>query len=145
MSLSSSYTATLASCVAVPQHDVFTTEINQFQLKVAYGVNKMFWKSWDNVTLKWDAPSPPAQVYLRFYETVNWQVGDVPIVTVGGYLATCATPGTFKGTSQWFWMAVLGYQPFNGANLPIQWAHIQYKGTNAGSIGLVPYPSLPPT
>lgn len=143
MSLSSTYSAVLAACTAVPQHDVFSTEINEFQLKVEYGVNKIFWRAWDNLTLKTDAPSPPAQIYYRFYETLEYEIGMTPLLEVGGYLATCATPGTFKGTSQWLWMAVLNYRSFDSFNIPIKSAHIQYKNTNAGSVGLVQYPLTP--
>jgi hypothetical protein len=144
MSLLSTYAAVLASCTAVPQHDVYASEIGSYQFKAAYGVNKYFWRAWDDLTLRIDAPSPPAQIYFRFYETLNYQIGDVPLITVGGYLATCATPGMFKGTSAWLWMAILGVQSFGSFNYPVTWAHIQYKNTNAGSIGLVMYPTTPP-
>lgn len=144
MSLLSTYAAVLSSCTATPQFPVYATEIGSYQFKAADNLNKVFWRSWDNLTLKIDAPSPPAQIYFRFYETINYQIGDVPLITVGGYLATCATPGTFKGSAAWFWMALLGVQSFGSANFPYNWAHIQYKGTNAGSVGLVLYPQLPP-
>jgi len=143
MTLSSNYAAVLASCVAVPQYPVFSSEVGEFQLRCTYGVNKVFWRAWSDVTLRIDAPSPPAQIYYRFYETLNYQVGDVPLLEVGGYLATCATPGTFLGTSQWLWMATLVYRSFESFNIPVRTAHIQYKNTNAGSVGLVQYPSSP--
>jgi len=145
MSLLSTYAAVLASCIAVPQYPVYASEIGSYQFKAADTINKVFWRSWDNLTLRIDAPSPPAQIYFRFYETLDYQVGMEPLVTVGGYLATCATPGSFKGTSAWLWMAILGVQGFGGANYPYNWAHIQYKNTNVGSIGLVLYPQTPPT
>lgn len=143
MSLLSNYAAVLASCTAVPQHDVFSTEIASFQFKAFYGVNKVFWRSWKDLTLKIDAPSPPARIFYRFYETLNYEVGMEPVIEVGGYLATCATPGTFKGTSAWLWMATLDVKSFGSFFYGVKWAHIQYKNTNAGSVGLVRYPLTP--
>lgn len=143
MSLSSLYTATLAACVAVPQHSVFATEQAEIQVKAFYGVNKTFWRAWDVGTMEWYAPSPPARCWVRFYETTGSIIGLEPLIETGGYLATCATPGTFKGTSQWMWMAILDYKPFAGSPYPITAVHVQYKNTNAGSIGMVRYPLTP--
>jgi len=143
MSLLSNYAAVLASCTAVPQHDVFYSEIAEFQFRCNYGVNKVFWRAWDNVLLKIDSPSPPAQTYFRFYEELEFVPGLDPLFEIGGYLATCATPGTFKGTSAWLWMATLNAKSFGSFFYAVTDAHIQYKNTNAGSVGLVRYPLTP--
>ena len=135
--------ATVAGCYNPLHPNYYATEVTQIQLKVKYGVNKVFWKSFDDGVLVLDCPGYPTQAYFRFYEGVQPIIGRTPIIEVGGYAAVCEQPGTFLGTSDWLWMAILNYHPFGSPPYPIRQAHIQYKGTNAGSVGMVRYPLNP--
>lgn len=121
-------------------YDVFNGE---FQLKVVYGVNKYFYRSWDVGTLEYNSPGYPTQCYISLWERPNADVTSEPIIKIGSYVAGCAQPGNFLGTSDWLWMAIGYYQPFGQTPLPYRQIHIQYKNTNVGSIGMVMYPLLP--
>lgn len=144
MSLSAMFDATIAACWAVPQQNYFATEIGEYQVKTRYGVNKTFWRTWDNVTLEWFAPAPPTLCYLRFYETVDSIVGKTPVFSFGGFSATCVLAGSGLGTTRWIWMATLDVSILGVPAYGVQSIHVQYKNTNAGSIGLVRYPLAPP-
>lgn len=141
MSLVEAYNAVKTSCVSVPQYPVSFTEPDaRFMVRIRFGVNKAFWKSWDDVALVIDAPSPPAQIYFKFYDPNYLAPTYDPLIVVGGYLATCDSPAPGLGISQWLWMAILAYNQRGQAPYPIQQAHIMYNNTNAGSVGLVRYP-----
>lgn len=144
MSLSSLFDATIAACWAVPQESVYGIEIGQFQVKSRFGVNKSFWRSWDDCTLEWYAPAPPTLCFLRFYETTNSIVDMTPVFSFGGYSATCVIAGSGLGTARWIWMATLDVSILGVPTYGVESIHVQYKNTNVGSIGLVRYPSAPP-
>ena len=133
----------MAGCVGPPYPSYYATEQCSIQVKAVWGVNKSFYRAWDEGILELDCPGYPTQAYYRFYEGLEPIAGRDPILEVGGYMAVCALAGTFKGSSYWLWAAVLNYVPFGGPPYPIRQAHIQYKNTNAGSIGLVRYPLSP--
>lgn len=141
--LSDAINATVAGCIDPLHPNYYATEVTQVQVRVRYGVNKNFWRAWDSGILELDCPGYPTQAYFRFYEGLEPITGRAPIISVGGYAALCTQPGTFLGTSDWLWMAVLNWQPLYAPPYPIRQAHIQYKNTNAGSVGMVAYPLLP--
>lgn len=135
--------AVVAGCIDPLHPNYYATEITEVQLRVRWGVNKTFWRSWDTGILELDCPGYPTQAYFKFYEGLEPIVGRDPIIKVGGYAALCTQPGTFLGTSDWLWMAILNYEPLYAPPLPIRQVHFQYKNTNAGSVGMVRYPLLP--
>lgn len=141
--LSQGVNAVIAGCIN-PLHPNYYDEMQgEFALRVRYGVNKIWWKSWDVGKLVFDAPGYPTQCYIKIYERPNPAPGVDPIIEIGGYVALCAQPGNYLGTSDWLWMAIAGYTPFGSPPLPFYQAHLMYKGTNAGSVGMVMYPNLP--
>jgi hypothetical protein len=144
MSLASIFDEVMASCVHVPQYPVHEfIHDQQFQMKVKTGVNKVFYRSFAPVTLEFDCPSPPATIIIKCYENYDLMPSTDPIWSLAGFLATCATPGTFLGTSRWWWMATYGVAWGAEAYVPFDWVHLQNFKTNVQSIGLVPYPLTP--
>ena len=135
--------AVIAGCIN-PLHPNYYDEFQgEFTVRVKYGVNKVYWKSWDVGKLIFDAPGFPTQCYIKIYENKVPITGEDPIMQIGGYVALCAQPGNYLGTSDWLWMAIAGYTPFGRPPLPFRQVHIGYKGTNSGSIGMVMYPRTP--
>jgi len=146
MTLQSSVAAIIAGCVHVPQLPYFQTDpADGYQLKVVYGVNKLFWRTWNDLVLDWVCPSPPAVVIMRFYEHFDAPPSTDPLIEISGYLATCAQPAPGLGTSAWLWMATLNYFTTGQLKVSPLYIHVQYKNTNVGSIGLIRYPTTPPT
>lgn len=136
----------MASCVHVPQYPVHEFIYNQrFQMKTVRGVNKVFWREFNNVTLEFDCPSPPAIVVCRCYENYSLMPSTDPIFEVAGYLATCAAPTPGLGTALWFWMATLGISWGGKPHVPVDYIHLQNYKSNVGSIGWIPYPHMPPS
>lgn len=135
--------AVIAGCIN-PLHPDYYDEIEgQFQVRMRFGVNKYFWRSWDVGKLIFDAPGYPTQCYIKIYERADAIATDPRIIEVGGYVALCSQPGNYLGTSSWLWMAIAGFTPFGGPPYPLRQVHIQHKNSNADSIGMVMYPLLP--
>jgi hypothetical protein len=145
MSLQSGIAAIIAGCINPLHPDFFLTEPGaEYQIKLVYGVNKVFWRTWTDVTLRWDCPGLPTTLQMSFYEHFDDPAITDPIIYIGGYVANCINPGPGLGTSIWIWMATLEYRV---CQVPIptpQYIHVQYKNTNVGSIGIIPYPTTPP-
>jgi len=138
MSLASDWDAVAASCVHIPQFSVHTEYPDDFyQVSVVYSVNSAFWRTLFPVQLVMDAPSPPSRFFLDFYERKDTLPSTDPILHLGGFIASCSSPGLHLGTSRWFIMATLGVQFANNAGLVPDYIHIQNYKTNSGSIGLV--------
>lgn len=145
MSLQSSVDAIMANCVHVPQLPYFHTEPEAaYQVRVVYGVNKLFYRSWSDLVLDWVCPSPPHTVGMRFYEHFDAPPSTDPLIEIQGFVATCAQPAPGLGTSDWIWMATLNYYTTGVLRVSPLYIHIQYKNTNVGSIGLIRYPTTPP-
>lgn len=144
MSLASLFDATLSGCVADPQNGVTATlPPALYQLKIWHGGVRTFYRFNFPVTLVWDAPSPPAAVRWRFYERPELDNPTDPILTVNCFLVTCETPGTFKGTSRWFWAYDFTYHFAGIPPTALQNIHLQEYKTNVGSVGIVKWPEEP--
>jgi hypothetical protein len=146
MSLISGVDAITASCLNPLHPDYFHTEApDQYQIKVVYGVNKLFWRSFDNMVLDWVCPGYPTTLAMHFYEHFDDPPSTDPLITVAGFIALCTIPPAGLGTSKWLWMATLDYYTCTEIKVSPLYIHVQYKNTNAGSVGFIRYPFTPPT
>lgn len=145
MSLESGVAAIIASCMSPFHEDYFHTEPKAgYQVRARYGVNKLYWKTWEDLTLEWYCPGYPTTLGLRFYEHQDNPSLTDPILNVNGYVALCAQPPPALGATQWLWMATLNWMNCNSFSIPVTQVHVMYQGTAAGSIGMIRYPLIPP-
>lgn len=145
MSLESGADAITASCINPFHPNYFFTEPKAgYQVKVVYGVNKLFYRSFNDLTLDWVCPGYPTTLGMNFYENFADPASTDPIIQIFGYVALCARPAPGLGTSTWLWMATLDYYTCGVIRVSPLYIHVQYKNTNVGSIGLIRYPTAPP-
>lgn len=146
MSLESGFAAITAGCINPLHPDYYHTEPpGEYQVKVVYGVNKLFWRSFDNVVLDWQCPGYPTTLRMDFYEHFDDPASTDPVIQIFGYVALCTIPPPGLGTSHWLWMATLDYYTTGVIRVSPLYIHIQYKNTNVGSVGVIRYPTPPPT
>jgi hypothetical protein len=144
MALSTGVAAIIASCMNPLHPDYFAVEPKAgYQLKCKYGVNKIFWQSYDDMVLEWVCPGYPTTLGIKLWEHKDDPSTTDPLIYIFGYVALCAQPPPAIGTSDWLWMATLTYITTNTAFIPVTQIHLQYKNTNAGSIGFILYPQIP--
>lgn len=144
MTLAANYDAVIAGCNAVPQHGLITTDpLARYQVKIWHSNKQTFYRFNYPVFVFWECPSPPAIVRLFFLERPDLEPDTDPLLTITCFLATCASPGMFKGTSRWFWSISLAWHWAGNVPEFAEQIHIQNYKTNADSIGFVPYPLLP--
>jgi len=145
MSLETGVAAIIASCINPAHPDYFHVEPKAgYQVRTRFGVNKTYWKTWEDLTLEWYCPGYPTTLGMRFYEHFSDPASTDPLINVFGYVALCAQPPPALGANQWLWMATLNYQNANGAAFGVEQVHVMYKGTSSGSIGMILYPQIPP-
>jgi len=138
MSLSSAYAAIAAGCSAIPQHGYSAEEpLNKYQLTIGQGINRPYWQFDYPVRLVFDCTAPPAIIRMYFHDKSDGESSTDPILTIGGFMAACASPGLALGTSDWFTMASLAYRWFGSHDQVPDWMHFMNYKTGAGSFGLV--------
>ena len=145
MTLSGNYDIVIAGCSHIPQYGLDVVDSPaRYQVKIWHDNKRTFYRFNYPVFIYWQCPSPPAIVRLFFLEHPDLEPDTDPILTVDCFLATCASPGLFKGTSRWFWTVSLAAHWAGHSDALITAIHIQNWKTNVGSVGLVNYPSYPP-
>jgi hypothetical protein len=145
MSLISGFDAIIAGCIDPLHPDFFLTEAKAgYQVKCVYGVNKLFWRTFDDLVLKWVCPGFPTTLGMEFYEHFDAPAITDPVIRIWGFVALCDIPPSGLGTSHWMYMATLNYTACQVATTQPRYIHIQYKHTNVGSVGVIRYPFSPP-
>lgn len=131
------------NCVHYPSHSTHLEGTGNVQMRVRDGVNKWFWKSWESCKIVIDDPGFPPQCHIYIYERNGLPSGRETIVEAHAYLAVCAQPGTYLGTSSWLWVTANSWGGYSTPPLPFRQVHIGPRGTSSGALGLVVYPHLP--
>lgn len=145
MTLESGLDAITAGCISPLHPDFFAVEPKRgYQVKVVYGVNKLFWRSFNDLTLQWVCPGYPTTLGMNFYEDFDHPASTDPLIQIFGYVALCARPPAGLGTAYWLWMATLDYYTCGTIRVSPLYIHVQYKNTNIGSVGFIRYPTPPP-
>jgi len=109
-------------------------ETRHYNIVMLAGVNRISWGKSFLCQVKWLWTTPPCYVQLDFYETNPLFTVPSPTFTIFGTCNECNEGVSVLGTEHTFRMASLAYRQYVGQEKDIQQAHIQYKGTNAGSI-----------
>jgi hypothetical protein len=145
MTLAGNFDAVIAGCAHVPQYGINVIDSPAlYQVKIWHRNIQTFYRFNYPVVVHWECPSPPAVVRLFFLERPDLEPNTDPILTVDCFLATCASPGTYKGTSRWFWTVFLSAHWAGHPDALITAIHVQNWKTNVDSIGFVNYPDVPP-
>lgn len=133
MSLQSNLDTACASLHAV-QNGSLIGETRNYNLVMLRGVNRVSWGKSFNCQLRWTWTTPPCYVQLDFYEANPLFVMPTPVLTLFGSCNECNEVVNRLGCTHTFRMATFAYRMRAGQQIDIRQAHIQYKGTNSGSI-----------
>jgi hypothetical protein len=133
MSLQSDLDTACASLHAV-HNGGLVGETGHYNFVGIQGVNRISWGKSFLCQLRWTWTTPPCYIQLDFHEANPLFVMSTPVFTLFGTCNECDEGIEHFGTVHCFRMATLAYRMYVGQQYNLQTAHIQYKGTNAGSI-----------
>jgi len=109
-------------------------ETAHYNIVMLTGVNRISWGKSFLCQARWVWTTPPCYVQLDFYQANPLFVVPLPTFTLFGTCNNCNEGVNRLGTTHTFRMASLAYRQKVGSQTLIRQAHVQYKGTNAGSI-----------